>query len=32
LRKAFVLVNSDIGSEGELQSDLRRIDGVVGVC
>jgi len=31
LRKAFVLVNSDIGSEDELQSDLRRIAGVVAV-
>jgi DNA-binding Lrp family transcriptional regulator len=31
LRKAFVLVNSDIGSEGEMHSDLRKIDGVIAV-
>jgi DNA-binding Lrp family transcriptional regulator len=31
LRKAFVLVNSYVGSETELQSELRRVDGVVAV-
>ncbi len=31
MRKAFVLVNSDVGSEGELQSELKRIEGVVAV-
>lgn len=31
MRKAFVLVNSDVGSEDELHSDLERIRGVVAV-
>lgn len=31
LRKAFILVNSDTGSERELRAELGRIDGVVNV-
>lgn len=31
MRRAFVLVNSDVGSEMELQSELRRLEGVVAV-
>jgi DNA-binding Lrp family transcriptional regulator len=31
MRRAFVLVNSDLGSEIELQSELQKIEGVVGV-
>lgn len=32
MRKAFVLVNTDLGSEDELQSELKKIEGIVGVC
>ena len=31
MRRAFVMVNSDLGSEDELQSELKKVDGVVGV-
>ena len=31
MRKAFVLVNTDLGSEAELQSELKKIEGIVGV-
>ena len=31
MRKAFVLVNSDVGSETELQSELKRVEGVIAV-
>jgi DNA-binding Lrp family transcriptional regulator len=31
MRKAFVLVNSELGSEAELQSEFKKIEGVVGV-
>jgi DNA-binding Lrp family transcriptional regulator len=31
LRRAFVLVNSDVGSEAELQSEMKRVEGVVAV-
>lgn len=31
MRKAFVMVNADLGSEDELQSELKRVEGVVGV-
>ncbi len=31
MRKAFVLVNTELGSELELQSELRKIEGIVGV-
>ena len=31
MRKAFVLVNSELGSEDELQSELKKVEGIVGV-
>ena len=31
MRKAFVLVNTDLGSEDEIQSELKKAEGVVGV-
>jgi DNA-binding Lrp family transcriptional regulator len=31
MRRAFVMVNADLGSEGELQSELKKVEGVVGV-
>jgi len=31
MRKAFVLVNTDLGSEDEIQSELKKVEGVVGV-
>ena len=31
MRRAFVLVNSDVGSETALQAELRRLGGVVAV-
>jgi len=31
MRKAFVLVNTDLGSDDELQSELKKVEGVVGV-
>jgi len=31
MRKAFVLVNADLGSEDEIQSELKKVEGVVGV-
>lgn len=31
MRKAFVLVNSELGAEVELQSELKKIEGIVGV-
>ncbi len=31
MRKAFVLINTDLGSEDELVSQLKKIEGVVGV-
>jgi DNA-binding Lrp family transcriptional regulator len=30
MRKAFVLINTDLGSEVELLSELKKIEGVVG--
>jgi DNA-binding Lrp family transcriptional regulator len=30
LRKAFVLINTDLGSEAELLSELKNVEGVVG--
>ena len=30
MRKAFVLINTDLGSEGELLSELKKVEGVVG--
>jgi DNA-binding Lrp family transcriptional regulator len=31
MRRAFVMVNADLGSEDELQSELQKVEGVVGV-
>jgi len=31
MRKAFVLINSELGHEADLQSRLKKIEGVVGV-
>lgn len=31
MRKAFVLVNTELGSEIELESELRKVEGIVGV-
>ena len=31
MRKAFVLVNTDLGSDDELQSELKKVEGVAGV-
>lgn len=31
MRRAFVLVNSDVGSETELQSELKGLEGVIQV-
>ncbi len=31
MSKAFVLVNTDLGSEAELQSELKKVEGIVGV-
>ena len=31
MRKAIILVNADTGSERELESELKKIDGIVGV-
>ncbi len=31
MKKAFVLVNSDLGMEAELQSELKKVEGVIAV-
>jgi len=31
MRRAFVLVNTDMGSEDEIQSELKKVEGIVGV-
>ncbi len=31
MRRAFVMVNADLGSEDELQSELKEVEGIVGV-
>ena len=31
MRKAFVLLNVNMGSEPELESELRKVEGVIGV-
>ena len=31
MSKAFVLVNTNLGSEGEIESELKKIEGIVGV-
>ena len=30
MNKAFVLINADLGSEAELLSELRKLEGVIG--
>ena len=31
MRRAFVLANTDMGLEDEVQSELRKVEGIVGV-
>jgi len=31
MRKAFVLVNTNLGSEAEVESELKKIEGIIGV-
>ncbi|MDG6924960.1 MAG: Lrp/AsnC family transcriptional regulator [Nitrososphaerota archaeon] len=31
MSKAFVLVNTDLGSEAEVRSELERVEGIAGV-
>ena len=31
MRRAFVLANTDMGSENEVQSELKKVKGIVGV-
>jgi len=31
MKKAFVLVNTDLGSEAEVKSELRKVERIVGV-
>ncbi len=31
MSKAFVLVNTDLGSEAEVRSELKKVEGIVGV-
>ena len=31
MRRAFVLVNTDMGSEDEIQSELKKVERIVGV-
>lgn len=31
MRRAFVLINSELGNEAKLQSELKKIEGVIGV-
>jgi DNA-binding Lrp family transcriptional regulator len=31
MRRAFVLANTDLGSEDQVQSELKKIEGIVGV-
>ena len=31
MRRAFVLANTDMGSEDEVQSELKKVEGIVGV-
>lgn len=30
MNRAFVLVNTDLGSEAEVQSELKKVEGIVG--
>ena len=31
MRKAFVLVNTNLGSEAEVESELKKVEGIIGV-
>jgi len=31
MKKAFVLINTDLGSEDEIQSELKKLEGIAGV-
>lgn len=31
MRRAFVLANTDMGSEDEVQSELKKVEGIIGV-
>ena len=31
MRRAFVLANTDMGLENEVQSELRKVEGIIGV-
>jgi DNA-binding Lrp family transcriptional regulator len=31
MRKAFVLISTNLGTEGVLRAELRRVEGIVGV-
>ncbi len=31
MRRAFVLINTNLGTEAALQSELKKVEGVVGV-
>lgn len=31
MRKAFVLINTDLGTETVLRSELKKVEGIVGV-
>ena len=31
MRKAFVMINTDLGTETVLQSELKKVEGIVGV-
>jgi DNA-binding Lrp family transcriptional regulator len=31
MSKAFVLVNTDLGSENDVKSELKKVEGIVGV-
>lgn len=31
MNKAFVLLNTNLGSEGHIQAELKKVDGITGV-
>jgi DNA-binding Lrp family transcriptional regulator len=31
MRRAFVLANTDLGSEDQVESELKKVEGIVGV-
>ena len=31
MRRAFVLANTDMGSEDQVQSELKKVEGIIGV-